>query len=358
VRYYGPDGKTGRRYKAPTTFRTKGEARKFLATVQADIIRGKWMPQVEEQPTTSTRTTTLAEYADTWLEHRDLKSRTREHYRKLLDHHIIRSAIGNLPLKSITADDVRDWYAKAAKDTPTLRAHTYGLLRTIMGTAVTESRIPLNPCVIRGAGSAKRAITIRPATLDELAKLTDAMPERYRLLVTLASWCAMRFGELTELRRRDVDVEDGVIRVRRGVVRVGGEFEETTPKSEAGQRDVHIPPHLLPLVRDQLVDHVEPGADSLLFTAQHGGHLATSTLARHFYKAREAAGRQDLRFHDLRHSGAVLAAQSGATLAELMGRLGHATPAAALRYQHVAAGRDRVIAEALSRLAENGNSVS
>jgi integrase len=64
-----------------------------------------------------------------------------------------------------------------------------------------------------------------------------------------------------------------------------------------------------------------------------------------------------LTVHDLRHSGAVLAAQSGATLAELMGRLGYSTPRAALRYQHAADGRDRVIAEALSRLAENGNGV-
>ena len=63
-------------------------------------------------------------------------------------------------------------------------------------------------------------------------------------------------------------------------------------------------------------------------------------------RARDAAGRPDLRFHDLRHSGAVLAAATGATLAELMARLGHCTPQAAMRYQHVAAGRGREIAAA------------
>jgi len=56
--------------------------------------------------------------------------------------------------------------------------------------------------------------------------------------------------------------------------------------------------------------------------------------------------------HDLRHTGAVLAASTGATLAELMARLGHSTPAAALRYQHAAAGRDAEIARALSALVE------
>ena len=71
-----------------------------------------------------------------------------------------------------------------------------------------------------------------------------------------------------------------------------------------------------------------------------------------FYRAREAAGRPDLRWHDLRHSGAVWAAQTGATLAELMNRLGHSTAGAALRYQHAAEERDAEIARRLSKMAE------
>ena len=74
---------------------------------------------------------------------------------------------------------------------------------------------------------------------------------------------------------------------------------------------------------------------------------------RHWYKARQAAGCPDLRWHDLRHSGAVLAAATGASLAELMERLGHSTPAAAMRYQHAARGRGREIAALLSKLANS-----
>lgn len=55
--------------------------------------------------------------------------------------------------------------------------------------------------------------------------------------------------------------------------------------------------------------------------------------------------------HDLRHTGAVLAAQTGATLAELMGHAGHSTPGAAMRYQHAAADRDAEIGRRLSDLA-------
>jgi integrase len=101
-------------------------------------------------------------------------------------------------------------------------------------------------------------------------------------------------------------------------------------------------------------EHAEFGRHGLLFPAAHGGHLAPSTLYKVYFRARKAAGRPDLRFHDLRHTGAVLAAATGATLAELMARLGHSTAGAALRYQHAAADRDLEIARRLSAMVEAG----
>jgi integrase len=343
ARYRGPDG---RRYTAPTLFLTKRDARAWLSLRQAEIIKHEWMPPGAGAG--KPKRLTLAVYAEQWLKHRPLKPRTREHYTKLLEQHIAPPPLGPLPIASITADDVRRWHADFGDTTPTLRAHCYGLLRTIMGTATSDGKITANPCVIRGAASAKRVHKIRPASLPELETITAEMPAPYRAMILLASWCALRFGELTELRRRDIDLTDGVIRVRRAVVRVGDGFEVTTPKSDAGVRDVAIPPHLLPALESHLAEHVGAHADSLLFPATHGGHLAPATLYRPFYRARDAAKRPDLRFHDLRHSGAVLAAETGATLAELMARLGHSTPAAAMRYQHAAAGRDKAIAALLS----------
>jgi integrase len=191
--------------------------------------------------------------------------------------------------------------------------------------------------------------------VEELATLTEAMPERLRLMVTLASWCALRFGETVELRRGDVDPGAEVIRIRRAAVRTKGADTITTPKSDASVRDVAIPPHIIPHIEDHLAKYVDAKRDSLLFAAEHGGHLQPSTVYRHWYRARAAAGRSDLRWHDLRHSGAVLAAATGATLAELMARLGHSTPAAAMRYQHAAQGRDREIAASLSSSRTTGS---
>ena len=222
-----------------------------------------------------------------------------------------------------------------------------------MASAVNDELIDGNPARIVGAGRSKRVHKIRPASVEELAVLTEAMPDRLRLMVTLASWCALRFGETVELRRGDIDLSQEVIRIRRAAVRTKGAYTVTTPKSDAGVRDVAIPPHIIPAIEDHLAKYVDKGRDSLVFAADHGGHLQPSTLYRHWYRARDRANRPDLRWHDLRHSGAVLAAATGASLAELMARLGHATPQAAMRYQHAAQGRDREIAALLSKLAAN-----
>lgn len=351
ARYTAPDGKT---HTGPTTFETKGDAQAFLALRQSEIMRGKWVPAIPEKSTE-----TFANYATRWLAGRTLKPRTRSHYQSLLDGHLV-PEFGNLRPEDITPDRIRTWHTKMGTRTPTLRAHAYALLRTIMGTAVQDGLVASNPCHIRGAGSSKRRHEIKPLTLAELGTLVRALPPRYRAMVLLSAWCALRFGEVTELRRGDVELAEdedgtavGVVHVRRGVTRVGGEFVVGSPKSDAGVRDVAIPPHIVAAVRDHLDEHVGHGKDALLFPAAGDTteHLAPTTLYKVFYPAREAAGRPDVRFHDLRHTGAVLAAQAGATLAELMGRLGHTTPQVAMRYQHVAQGRDAQLARALSAMA-------
>jgi Phage integrase family len=101
-----------------------------------------------------------------------------------------------------------------------------------------------------------------------------------------------------------------------------------------------------------LSEHVGKAATALLFTdAERGGHWTEGRFRPHFFAAREAIGKDDLHFHDLRHFVGVMAAVAGATTKEVMDRLGHTTNSAAMRYQHVAAGRADTIADRLSALA-------
>ena len=350
ARYVGPDGQ---RYGARVTFTTRTDAAAWLAAEQTKVSAGTWEADRHPRRVAST----VAEYARQWIETRTtgsgepLRPKTRHQYEQLHARHIVDDPIGVMAIDAVTAADVRDWWARLPSDRQTWRAHAYRLLRAVFNSAVDDELVSASPCRIRSGGASKREREVRPASLEELQAITESMPERYRAAVLLAAWCALRFGELTELRRSDVDLKAGVVHVRRAVVRVEGESIVGPPKSAAGVRAVAIPPHVLPVVQEHLRG-VAAGRTALLFPSERDpqAHLALSTLARHFEKAREAASRPDLRWHDLRHTGAVLAAQAGATLAELQGRLGHSSVAAALVYQHAADGRDAEIARRMSEM--------
>lgn len=386
--YNDPDGRTttsrtGKttpvRHAAPSTFTTALDAEAWLTDERRLISAGTWTPPSRRKAARRARHLTFGEYARAWLDQRKVKgkplaARTRDHYADLLDR-FINPTFEHLALRDITEDQVEAWHELTAIDLPTTRAHAYSLLRTILGTAVERGLIPANPAHIRGAGSTERARKIRTATVPEVATIVAAMPERQRLMITLATWCALRFGELVELRRSDVDTKRSIIKVRRAVVRARGEQGRTTtlvkgPKTTAGTRDVVVPPHVLDDLREHLLQHTAPGKDGLLFPSPGGGHLAPSTFygkaasvdaegrivrrGRGYYEARRQAGRDDLNFHALRHTGLTNAATVGATLAELMAMAGHSSPAAAMRYQHASRDRMSELAAKMSALANDG----
>jgi integrase len=155
-----------------------------------------------------------------------------------------------------------------------------------------------------------------------------------------------------------------VLNVTRAVIHRGGRTIVDTPKSAAGVRAVHVPPHLAPALTEHLEKHAQSGPDGLLFPSPAtkprsgcgcgypscgGGHLTSPQLYHRYLPARNAAGQPDLRWHDLRHTGAVEVARQGATLAETMARLGHSTVSAAMRYQHATKERDAELARRLSQ---------
>jgi integrase len=343
ARFRGEDGVLR---PAPVTFDTRLDAAAWLRGQAADVEHGTWAPP----EATATKATTVKEYADAWLASRDLKPRTRLLYRGLLDS-LVLPELGSARLDRVSPTTVRNWYATLNPDTPTRRAHAYSLLRSIYMTAVADDLVPANPCRIRGAGASKKAHQTRVVDPAEVDVIVAAMPERYRAMVLLATWCALRFGELAELRRKDIDLKAQVVRVERAVTSRDGQVFVGDPKSDAGRRTVDIPPHIIPALEQHLERFVGSGKEALLFPAQRGGHLAPTTFYTPWSKAREKAGHPDLHFHDLRHTGLTLYAQMGATLAEIMARGGHSTPAASHRYQHAADDRAKMLAGRLSDMA-------
>ena len=394
ARYTGPAGVT---VPAPTTFTARMDAEAWLAAERRNVERPEtWRPpkvRLEEarREAEARQLPTLQEYAERWVTARrnsrgePLRPLTRDKYLSTLRVHVY-PTFGHVPLDQITRSAVRSWHDDL--DTgPTAKSHAYTTLRTILNTAVVDDELlAKNPAYLRGASVRGGRKNLKPASLDELAIMVEAMPERLRLLLLLATWCALRSGELRELRRSDIVIgrdddgdEFGWVKVERGVVRARTGHTERGrrtaavvggPKTDAGIRAVSIPSVLLPAVREHLSQHAAPGKVALLFPSHRDAtlHLSEATLngceavfdadgcitrkGRGWREARRRAGRADLDLHDLRHTGASMAGEEGASMAELMHRLGHSTPAMAMRYQHSHLDRDRELGRRLSARAE------
>ena len=224
-------------------------------------------------------------------------------------------------------------------------------MHAIFTTAVENDRlVRRNPCRIEGAGkedSPEREIAALPLVLA----IADALPVRYRAMALLATFAGLRWGELAGLRRENIDLEACEIRIVETTAEPDrGSLLAETPKSRAGRRTVPFPADLVRELRWHLERFAEPGARGLVFVGPKGARLRRSNFRPIWYAARSKAGAPDLHFHDLRHVGGTLAAATGASLKELMARLGHSSTRAALIYQHATRDRDQAIAKALGSL--------
>lgn len=334
-----PDGKP--RCK---TFTRRKDADSFRATVETERLRG-----VAIDPRRAR--VTVQGYAAAWMDRRtDIRPTTRAKYQYLLDRHIV-PALGTYAVGEVAPSVVRGWYMTLHGRRQVTADDAYRLLRAILNTAVADEIIARNPCQVKGAGQVRSAE--RPvASLAEVQAAVDAVPDRYRLALLLAAWCQLRRGEVLGLQRRDIDLLHGELRVERAWTAPMGQAPVLgPPKTEAGVRTLAIPGNVLPAVTDHLERFVEARTDAWLFATSTGTPLSPRNFNRAWADGRKAAGRPDLHLHDLRHSGLTWAAASGASVADLMRRGGHANARAALRYQHSTRDSDRAIAAALASLA-------
>jgi integrase len=341
ARYKGPDGIDR---PAPRTFPTKRDAEVWLTKTEADILDDEWLdPDLGR--------VAFGEYARTWIDERlGLRPKTLQLYRYLLRRHL-GPAFENKPVVAIREPQVRRW-RKELLDAGTSEitvAKAYRLLKAVLNTAADDGMIRRNPCRIKGAGQEKSPE--RPVlTIAQVYALAEAIGQRYRAMILLTVFASLRWGELAALRRCDIDLKAGTVRITRQLTEVNGALSFSPPKTIAGLRIVAVPDVILP----DLIWHVgrftSPDDDSLVFTSPEGLPLRHGNFRRRAWRlALTAAGVPPIHFHDLRHTGNDLAADTGATLRELMDRMGHSTTSAAMIYLHGKDERQQAIADAISK---------
>lgn len=366
----------GQRHTADETFKAKADALAWLANAETDLHRGVWIDPGASK-------LTFGPYAEKWIKTRlvrgrPLTSSTRQGYRGVL-HRNIEPTFGTVQLGRITSGRVREWYSAVVASTGADQAaKSYRLLRAIMTTAKADRLIAENPAQVRGGGiehAAERPIL----STDTVLELADAITSRLRVFVLLAAFGTLRSGELLGLERADIDTEKGIVYVRREAQEIahvrddeGNIIEEhgreiSDPKTEAGKRVVALPPFVVAALKDHLANHVSSEPNAPIFTRTTGRYLRRQDLSEAWRDACTAVGLKPwsrknpdgVRPHDLRHHAATTVARiPGVTTKELMSRLGHASPRAALIYQHATEERDHAIADQLEVLIASTKSKS
>lgn len=222
-------------------------------------------------------------------------------------------------------------------------------MKSVFKTAVDDELVDRNPCKVISGSKSSTEVKVTAPTEDELSKIVEAMPDELKHVVLLAASAGLRWGEIAALTTEDVEIETGddesvsavKVNVNKAEVRLSGGVKEVkAPKSKAGVRLVSF----YGADAQQVAEHgakVQPGEK--LTTHTYAG------LTYHWRKAREAAERPDLHFHALRHYQGTRFAQQGATIAEIMARLGHSDVKSAIHYQEAAVNRMDELAKRAAR---------
>ena len=330
---------------APTTFATKGDAARFLASVQVDMERGEWRDPRLGRVTFSQW---VSEYLD-GARHKRATTKARDDV--VLRTHFL-PPLGARPLASITPLHIR-----RAIDTmsghlaPSTVRTNYGVLKAVFNAAVEADIIARSPC--RGVRLVPEP---RPQhvelTAEDVHRLADAIRPEYRAAVYLAGVLGLRWSEVAGLRVRHLDFLRRTVTIAETIAEVGGRVMPADTKSKASRRTLVAPPFLIEVLADHLSTRGRPGPDGLVFVSPGGGPLrATNFRTRVWAPAVATAGLSGLTFHGLRHTATSFMVEGGEHPRVIQHRLGHATARLSLElYAHVSEAADRAAAAHLESL--------
>jgi integrase len=280
----------------------------------------------------------LGGYAQEWLDSKHaLKPSTRSRYQVVLDTAIAHHA--SMAMGDISRQFVREWVAELRTVMAPATVHkTVGVLRQVLAMAVAENRLVSNPVDAVELPSLT-SVEQRFLTLEQLHRLADAAGEN-RPIVYVLGTCGLRFGEVAELRWRDVDLKNLRLRIARSVTLVDNRFVIGSPKNGKG-RTVSLPLFVAELL-------APADSDALVFPDSEGGHMRGTNVRRRWWSQAVAAAElyprkdvdgktvHDFKLHELRHTAASLAIQAGANIKALQNMLGHESAGLTLdRYGHL-----------------------
>lgn len=342
ARWRDPDGRPRSR-----SFAKKGDAQRFLATVEADKLRGAYVDP-------NAGRVTFAAFAQDWLSAQTSDPSTREAMDSRLRNHLL-PTLGGYELRAIKPSTVQAWLRSRQQECAPRTVHVLlANLSAILGAAVDDGLIVKNPCASKSVRAPKvEDKRIVPWTREQVAAIIDGHPERYRAAPMPAAGCGLRQGEVFGLDLDAVDFLGRRIIVKQQIKLLRGRMVLAPPK---GGRTREVP--LPDVVAFALSEHLAryPAQEITLPWRETGGPERTVRLLfttrerkpinrNHFNgqtwrPAVEAAGiqlsRGETGMHALRHHYASVLLEGGVSIRALAEYLGHADPGFTLRtYTHL-----------------------
>jgi integrase len=340
ARYRGPDGR-----ERSKQFPRRADAERFLAVAEVAQAEGSWVDPSKGR-----------------MRLRDWIFRFQEAERQALrpstlarDQIYVRTqilpAFGDVPLSRIEHLDVQEWINKlSANFAPTTVHKCHQILRKTLAGAVRSRLLARNPCdgIQLPRVHVEEMRFIGP---PEIARLTDAIDQRYRAFVLLGAYCGLRLGEMAGLRWQRVDLGRGCVEVTEISVEINGTVSFGPPKTKAGRRTVALPDVVGESLRATRPAHAQ--ADDLVFRAPAGGPIRHRLFRRRFwYPAVERADLEGFRIHDLRHTAVALWIAAGASPTEVAQRAGHTSVVTVLdRYGHLLPATVDAVTQKLNQIA-------
>ncbi len=292
---------------------------------------------------------TVQEWLTIWLDtYCMVKESSRTKYESMMVNHIF-PAIGQIDLQRLTTQQVQRLYNqkfREGKSAKTIK-DLHGILRKPLEKAVRLGYLQRNVCIDCDLPKAVQK-EMKPIKDQEVMRFLQAIKgTRYEHLFYVAVFTGMRQGELLGLSWDCIDFERSSIHIYRQlqpIKKSGDEYAFGSLKSKAS-RTIDPAPAVIEVLKkvkeQQRVWQTEcrgawDNPDDLVFTNEIGGHLCHFTVYKHFKKIVDSIGLHDVRFHDMRHTFAVLSLETGADMKTVSQTMGHATVAFTMgKYQAI-----------------------
>ncbi len=347
-----PDPVTGKRRQKRVSAPTKRECESLATQVIA---------AAERDSVTAAGKETVRAYLTRWLAAVEptLKPATFRRYGDMVRLHIV-PVVGDVRLAKLSPLDIQRLYAErlAAGLSPTTVSNLHAMLHRALEQAVRWGLLARN---MTEMVDPPRRATPETTTWDArqvaaVLALADRDDDGCGALWRLALLTGMRRGEILGLMWQDIDLDRGLLSVRRTLSRgKGGTWEFGTPKTIAGRRSIALPPSVVESLKRHRIRQLERRLvlgsawedRDFVFTNETGGPLHVNALDGRFRRLVASAGVPRIRFHDLRHTSATLMLANGEHPKIVQERLGHADIAMTMRYSHVTMGMQRDAADRL-----------